>query len=281
MRLERYHGLGNDYLVLADGPALDPALVQAICDRHRGVGGDGILEPVERPDAEFGVTIWNPDGSIAEKSGNGLRIFARWLVDAGRAAGSFTVSTGPCVVRCDVGDEVVVDMGRASFDPGAVPILGDEPLVDGVLEVSGARLRVVATGVGNPHCVVFVDEPLDTLPWRAWGAALEVHPRFPNRTNVQVARIDGPRSIEIRIWERGAGPTLASGSSACAVAAAAVHTGRLPPGELVVVAPGGVLSVTVSPTLDLRLRGPVERVGRIDVDPAWLATRSTTSEGGA
>lgn len=263
MRLARAHGLGNDYLVLEDGPPLDAALARAVCERHRGLGADGILEPADRGPADYGVRIWNPDGSTAEKSGNGLRIYAFWLVRHG-APPAFTVWTGHDTVRCAVdGSSVRVDMGTARFET--------PPRV--TLEAGGTAHEAVPVDLGNPHVVLFVDAPLDGLPWRAWGAELEVHPHFPRRTNVQVARTRPEGGLEIRIWERGAGPTLASGSSSCAAAAAAVRTGRLAPGEVAVHMPGGTLDVTVAPSFAVRLRGPVEPIGVFEVDPAWLAAR--------
>lgn len=273
MRLWRAHGLGNDYLVLEEGPAMTPDLVRAICDRHRGVGGDGVLEPTAAPDADHGVRIWNPDGSVAEKSGNGLRIYARWLVARRGAAPVFTVSTGTERVACEVGDEVRVAMGPARFAPSEVPVAGEAPFVEQPIDLDGTTVTATAVGLGNPHCVIYRDEPLDTLPWREWGRRLEVHPLFPNRTNVQVARVLGPRAVEARIWERGAGETLASGSSSCAVAAVGVRTGRLRAGEIEVRMPGGALHVRVDADGELHLRGPVEAVGVVEVDPAWLAAR--------
>lgn len=262
MSLFKAHGLGNDYLVWESDAPLDAARVRALCDRHRGPGGDGVLEPVPTARADHGVRIWNPDGSVAEKSGNGLRILAWWLVAFRGAARDHTVDTGHDVVRCVVGpDGVAVAMGRARLDPSVPP----------VLVVGGEPLGVVALSVGNPHCVVFRDEvDLDRLPWRAWGRALEVHPAFPNRTNVQVARVT-PTGLELRVWERGAGETSASGSSSCAVAAAAVRTGRRGPGRVAVAMPGGVLTVDVSPDLDLILEGPVAPVGRFELHPDWAS----------
>jgi diaminopimelate epimerase len=260
MRLWRAHGLGNVYLVQESGPPLWPDLVRALCDGAVGVGADGVLEPVATAAADHGVRIWNPDGSVAEKSGNGLRILARWLAERGAGA-AFTVSTGPCVVRCEVrADAIAVEMGRAIVGPEA-PLPPPAP----------AGVAWIAVDVGNPHCVAFVDA-VDAVDWRAWGAVMERHPAFPNRTNVQVAALV-PGGVAIRVWERGAGPTPASGSSACAVAAAAVATGRLAPGRIAVIAPGGALSVEVDAGLDLRLEGPVEGVGWIEVDPGWLARR--------
>jgi diaminopimelate epimerase len=274
LRLSRAHGLGNDYLVLEAGPVLEPGIVRAVCDRHRGFGADGLLEPIATVDADYGVRIWNPDGSVAEKSGNGLRIFARWLVDVRGAPAAFSVWTGFDAVRCEVGPvDVAVDMGRATFDPARVPVLADAPVLGEAWDVGGDALPIVAVGMGNPHCVVFTQGDLDLLPWRRWGALLEVHSAFPRRTNVQFARVLDRRRVEIRIWERGAGETQASGSSSCAVAAAGVQTGRLDPGRVEVSMPGGVLRVTVGADRAVRLEGPVEVVGRVEVDPRWLASR--------
>ena len=261
MRLVRSHGLGNDYLVLDEPAPLDAALVRAICDRHRGVGSDGILEPTPAHDADFGVRIWNPDGSIAEKSGNGLRIFARWLADHGAGA-AFSVSTGACVVRCEVGgDAIAVEMGRALVGPAESLDLGSEVL------------RFVPVDVGNPHAVLFRDETPEDVAWAVRGPAIEHHPRFPNRTNVQYVTVRGSNRIDIQIWERGAGETQASGSSSCAAAAAAVFTGRIQVGLVKVGMPGGFLDVEVSSDLELVLRGPVEVVGVVELDPRWLGAR--------
>ena len=268
MRLCKYHGLGNDYLVLEEGPAMTAALVRELCHRNTGPGGDGILEPADAGPCDAGVRIWNPDGSVAEKSGNGLRIYARWLVDTGRRSSPFSIWTGWCAVECVVGKgDIAVQMGVATVDPASVPVA--MALVDAKIGEAGP---VTAIGLGNPHCVVFCADP-DAVDWRAAGARLEVDPRFPNRTNVQHAAVLGPGRVLARIWERGAGETLASGSSACAVAAAAVRTGRLQPGLITVQMAGGDLTVEVGSDLSLRLIGPVERVGHIMVDAAWLAKR--------
>ena len=274
LRLWRAHGLGNDYLVVDRGPPMSPALVAAICDRHRGVGGDGVLEQTPTDRADHGVRIWNPDGSIAEKSGNGLRIFSRYLVSERGAAAAHTVCTGPDVVRCTVTDtSITVQMGRASTAPADIPTDASGAMIEGAVQVLGQTLRLTALSTGNPHAVTFVDGPLDAVDWRPLGAALERHPLFPNRTNVQFARVLSPDTLEIRIWERGAGPTLASGSSSCAAAAAAVLTGRMPPGRIAVRMPGGTLHVTVDSALDLVLEGPVEPVGWVQVAADWLASR--------
>lgn len=258
MRLLRGHGLGNDYLVLEEGPALTPGMVRALCDRHTGVGSDGVLEPTPPGPCTYGVRIWNPDGSVAEKSGNGLRIFAQWLHHERGAPSRFTVWTGYAEVGCEVGrDAVTVQMGTARATPAT-------------LELADLTLGGVIIDLGNPHCVLFREEPeLDALPWRTWGAAIERHPRFPQRTNVQFARVIGPRRLEARIWERGAGETQASGSSACAIVAAAVATGRIAIGTSQVTMPGGTLEVDVDGAGRVVLVGPVELVARITLLPAF------------
>ena len=278
MILIKSHGLGNDYLILhsADVP-MTPARARLLCDRHTGVGGDGVLERLPGEGADYGLRIWNPDGSTAEKSGNGLRIFARYLRDHCGAPRRHTISVESGVVRCAVeSDAVTVELGRASFAPADVPCT--VPLSQSMSPVAGAMLPLTAVGVGNPHCVVFFapNTNLDVKPWRDWGRALEIHPAFPNRTNVQFATVTGPNTIDIRIWERGAGETSASGSSACAVAAAAVEQGRVSPKmggrkyAVRVTMPGGELSVAVTDDYRLTLRGPVEEVGRIELSPVFL-----------
>ena len=273
MKLWRAHALGNDYLVVEEGPALTPSLVRALCHRHRGMGSDGILEPTPSKEADSGLIIWNPDGSVAEKSGNGLRIFARWLVEQGHGR-NLSIALTHEVVQCEIfSDRIAVEMGRCHFEPSKVPVQAEEPVIDATWQVGSHLLQVVAVGVGNPHCVVFRQEDLEQLPWREWGRLLERDSRFPNRANVQIARVLGEQLVEIRIWERGAGETSASGSSSCAVVAAGVKTGRLRRGEIVVHMPGGVLEVTIREDNSLLLTGPVEVVGRVEVDARWLASR--------
>ena len=266
MRFHKYQALGNDYLVLETegGRALLSSLVRRICNRHYGVGSDGILLEVSPgPGARFGLRILNPDGSEAEKSGNGLRIFARHLWDEGRVdAAPFSVSTRGGDVTCQVregGRQVFVEMGSASFDSARIPMTGPprEALGD-LLEIGGDSLRFTAVTVGNPHCVVHVAEVSPELAQRL-GPILETHPLFPNRTNVQFVKVLDRQHLRIEIWERGAGYTLASGSSSCAAAAAAVRLG-LCDGELTVSMPGGDLQIGVSADYALTMLGPVQKV---------------------
>ncbi len=249
MKFWRAHGLGNDYLVLESGDRLSPALVAAICDRHRGVGSDGVLEPVPPlGGADYGLRIHNPDGSEAEKSGNGLRIFARWLARKG-AASKFSVWTPGGVVWAEVQEhEVRVDMGPARC-------WGPEVL---------AGHRCFRVDVGNPHAVV----PDPVTDWRAAGAAIEHS--VPGRTNVQFITLEDGE-LRVKVWERGAGETASSGSSACAVAVIAAREGWAA-SPVVVHMPGGALTVHVGERL--LLVGPVEGVGAVEVEPAWLLART-------
>jgi diaminopimelate epimerase len=279
------HGLGNDYLVLRrhDLPFdLSEASIVRICDRNWGIGSDGILMLVDTPRADFGLRIFNPDGSEAEKSGNGLRIFAKWLRDHGHAAADrFTVETKGGVVECLCHGKqgrvasVTVEMGRATFRAPEIPMNGPDREVVGVpLQLAdGTAVSATAVSVGNPHCVVFV-EHLDTDACRRLGPLIERHPAFPQRTNVQFARAADRHTLDILIWERGAGYTLASGSSSCAAAAAAVRNGRCDHGRVTVRMPGGDLVIDVRADWSLKLEGPVEEVytGTLSAEftEAWL-----------
>jgi len=265
------HGLGNDYIVIdgADLPRpLGPRQIERICDRNWGAGSDGILLLAPAWDgADFGLRILNPDGSEAEKSGNGLRIFAKYLWDHGHAKReTFTVATkgGRVECRCHVDSGrvnlVTVEMGRCTFAAPEIPMNGPaREVVNVPLQVDGGTLLVTAVSVGNPHCVIFTDH-LDEGLVRRLGPLVERHPAFPNRTNVQWARVASRAEVDILIWERGAGFTLASGSSSSAVACAAVKNGLCDPGLVAVRMPGGTLFVEVRPDWSIRLQGPVEEV---------------------
>ena len=279
------HGLGNDYIVLsrADLPFdLSEASIVRICDRNWGIGSDGILMLVPSTRADFGLRIFNPDGSEAEKSGNGLRIFSKWLRDHGLAKrDAFTIETPGGVVEClcHVRDGrvrfVTVEMGRATFRAPEIPMNGPDRDVVGVpLQLSdGTALAVTAVSVGNPHCITFVDR-LDTEACKRLGPLIERHGAFPQRTNVQFARVADRHTLDILIWERGAGYTLASGSSSCGAASAAVRNGLCDHGKVTVRMPGGDLVIEVRPDWSLRLEGPVEEVytGALSAEfaEAWL-----------
>ncbi|HTU01118.1 MAG TPA: diaminopimelate epimerase [Candidatus Sulfotelmatobacter sp.] len=271
------HGLGNDYLVLDEAALPRPLTAEAvrlICDPHYGVGSDGILLLVPGREADFGVRIFNPDGGEAEKSGNGLRILGKFLFDHGYAsAPEFTVSTlgGRVRMRLTVAsgrvESITADMGHATFLSKEIPVAGAPREVVGErLEVGGERLKITAVSVGNPHCVIFTDR-LDVAEVKRLGSAIEHHVSFPNRINVQFAKVLARDRISILIWERGAGYTLASGTSSCAVASAAVKNG-LTDRSVRIESPGGTLAVSVSENWDLTLTGPVSEIcrGRLSGD---------------
>ncbi len=250
------HGLGNDYLVVdpANVPfALTPDAVRLICHRNLGVGSDGILAVAPPQGADFGLRIFNPDGSEAEKSGNGVRIFAKFLRDHGYTdRDRFALHTAGGRVGVVLEHEdgrvavVVADMGRAEFDPLSS------------IDVDGRRFDVTFVSMGNPHCVIVVPD-LDRMDIHELGPKIERHPAFPNRTNVQLAQVISPEEVRILIWERGAGYTLASGSSSCAVAAACHRLG-LVGRDVTVTMPGGRLGITIADDWEIRMRGPVEEV---------------------
>jgi diaminopimelate epimerase len=271
----RGHGLGNDYIVMDPKELtfkLTPAAIRTICDRNWGLGSDGILALVPTKKADFGLRIFNPDGSEAEKSGNGLRIFARYLHATGKTTRrAFSVDTKGGLVSVTLhldrhreAAAVTVEMGRASFLPDALPCtLPVRELIQQPIEAGGQSLRFTGVSVGNPHCVLFkqAGESWSRTDLLALGPALENHPLFPKRTNVQLAVPTGPQEIFILIWERGAGETQASGSSSCAAAGAAVRLG-LVRSPVTVRMPGGSLDIEVAADYQLTMKGPVAEVAR-------------------
>ena len=248
MRFEKWHALGNAYLLVEqpDAGELSAARVRRLCDVDTGIGSDGLLEVTGRDAARAVVRIWNPDGSTAELSGNGTRIAAAWML---RESGlpEVEIETESKLVRAAPG---AVDLVRQEL--GAVSVGDDE-----VLDVAGERLTIVPVDVGNPHAVV-LRYTLSRDDLLRLGPAIETHPRFPGRTNVQLAAPEPRDVVSVLVWERGAGETAASGSSAVAVAAAAVARGwcsspvrvAMPGGELVVTITGGQAT----------LEGPAERI---------------------
>lgn len=277
MRFAKYQALGNDYLIIEGTSAsgLTPSTIRRVCDRRFGLGSDGILvEAPPEPGAAFALRILNPDGSEAEKSGNGLRIFARYLWDAGRVGPApFTVDTQGGLVECQVragGREVFVRMGTATFDSAMIPVAGPRrEVVEEKVDIDGEAVRFTAVGMGNPHCVVHVDETSSALALLL-GPRLETHPLFPNRTNVQFVQVLDRGRIRIEIWERGAGYTITSGSSACAAAAASVRLG-LCDGDVIVIMPGGLLRIGVGAGYAMTMLGPVGKIAEGELADELLA----------
>ena len=269
MRFYKYHALGNDYIVMnpADFPgwtAPTKEQIRVICHRNFGAGSDGILwGPSPSAKAQFGLRIFNPDGSEAEKSGNGLRIFSRYLFDqkfVGDA--SFTIETPGGVVESkvmDLGQRISVDMGRVTFQSDKIPVAGPvREVLNEKFTIKDREFTFCSAGIGNPHCVIVLPEISAELAHR-YGPDIETHKNFPNRINVQFLKVLDRQNVQIEIWERGAGYTLASGSSSSASAAVARKLG-LVDANLTVHMPGGQIGIEIAADYAIKMTGPTTRV---------------------
>ena len=278
MRFSKYHALGNDYLVLDPADVVDeltPSQIRLICHRHYGIGADGVLlGPLDAPVCDFGLRFFNPDGGEFEKSGNGLRIFSRYLWDAGLAgAEPFTVMTPGGKVTSRVhegGQSVSVEMGQVSFHSSQIPVTGPpREVINEVLVLNGQALRFCGVTIGNPHCVVLRDE-VSAEQVQKWGPLIENDPRFPNRTNVQFMKVLDRSRVQIEIWERGVGYTLASGTSSCAAAAVAHKLGWCD-AHIAVEMPGGVIEVAVLEDWSISMTGSVTKVCEGIISPEMFS----------
>ncbi len=260
VQFEKWQGLGNNYLIVRRDEwqiRLTPERAALLCDVHFGVGGDGILE-VDHEHGHPRMTVWNPDGSIAENCGNGIRMVTRHLVRRGKLPGDGVIITGggPVKVRMLPDDRVRVAMGKAVFPDGE----GFERL-----ETEHGEFELAHITTGNPHAIIVHDDPDSVV--RSAGRSIEVHPRFPGRTNVEFIRIDGPSEITMRVWERGVGETMACGTGACASAVAAVRlAGRASP--VTVHLAGGDLEIDVDDDLEVTMTGPAELLYEGVLSPA-------------
>jgi diaminopimelate epimerase len=282
MRFYKYHALGNDYLVMnpADYPgqaAPTPEQIRVICHRNYGVGSDGILwGPLPSKRARFGLRIFNPDASEAEKSGNGLRIFSRFLFDqklAGTAA--FTIEVPGGIVESVVmqdGRLITIEMGPVTFQSDRIPVAGPvREVINEKFRIKDREFVFCAAGIGNPHCVIVLPEISPALATQ-YGPDIETHPNFPNRINVQFLKVLDRQNVQIEIWERGAGYTLASGSSSSASAAVA-HKLGLVDSNLTVHMPGGRIGIEISSDFAIRMTGPVTRVAEGTFHPEIHTTK--------
>jgi diaminopimelate epimerase len=276
VKFAKAHGLGNDFILVAkaEGPP-DPAGAWArrICDRHIGVGGDGVIvyEPV--PDG-VAMRLFNADGSEAEISGNGLRCLAAFSFAKGLAGATHVVRTaaGPRTVTvsatADGPFRIATDLGEPILASERVPIAiqpARATVIDHPLEAAGRSVRVTATSLGNPHCAVFVDPPVSDETFAALGPALETHAAFPRRTNVEFVTVRSRNEIAVRFWERGVGPTSASGTGAASAAVASILNGRTNR-KVRVVCEGGTLDV------EWPEGGHVQQVGEVELlfEGQWL-----------
>lgn len=286
MRLEftKAHGAGNDFIMIDDRSGdldLAPEAVEFLCDRNFGVGADGLIlvRPATSPDADCFMLYFNSDGTTAEMCGNGVRCFAKFVVDRGLVAGvtdTLRVETlaGIRPVTCLMGDDgkvesVRVDMGAPILDAPSVPTTLRSNDASAVLDVelthATGTFAVSAVSMGNPHCIIFVDDPYE-YDVETVGPALEVSPEFPNKTNVEFAAVEDDR-IVLRVWERGCGETLACGTGACATAVAAALTGRTGR-EVTVELPGGDLHIEWGADDHVYMTGPANEVfeGSIEIE---------------
>ena len=295
MRFAKYHGLGNDFLVVdlrttardvAD-QIQDPKNVVALCDRQFGVGGDGVLAILPSKHADVRMRVLNSDGSEAEMCGNGIRCVAKDLYDRGRIAkNEIVIETGAGNLTCaidavdGVAHSVTVKMGAPRLTRKEIPMTGpaNERCIEQTIEVPGQPFAksVTAVSMGNPHAIQFVDSRDEA--WRlakTAGPAVETHAWFPNRTNAEFAFVKSSKEIDLVVWERGCGITLACGTGACATTVAAVLTGKASEGLPVRVnLPGGPLEITVLPDLsDVLMKGPAVHVFDGELDLAKLSKR--------
>lgn len=269
MKFTKYHALGNDYLVLDPRDQGQPVTLKAeqiktICDRHFGIGSDGILfGPQPSSKASFSLRIFNPDGSEAEKSGNGLRIFCRYLWDCKLVGDEpFSVETKGGIVQAEIlniGRSVRVEMGKVSFRSEDIPVAGrPREVLREQISAGDRTFQFCGATIGNPHCVIPLNDISPTLA-KQYGPLLENHALFPNRTNVQFLKVLDRKNIQIEIWERGAGYTLASGSSSCASAAIARKLG-ICDSQITVHMPGGNIEISIDDEFRITMTGPVTRV---------------------
>ncbi|MEO7730116.1 MAG: diaminopimelate epimerase [Kofleriaceae bacterium] len=293
MRFAKYHGLGNDFLVVdlrdvsaADAAAVqDPARVIALCDRQFGVGGDGVLAVLPSTTADVRMRVLNSDGSEAEMCGNGIRCVAKELYDrGGLRQPEIAIETGAGRLTCaidavdGVARSVTVAMGLPRLLRGEIPMTGPagERCIEQALALGGAVRAITCVSMGNPHAITFIDAHDDAMRLATTvGPSVEHHAWFPNRTNAEFAHVKDRREIDLVVWERGCGITLACGTGACATTVAAVVTGRADEATPVRVnLPGGSLEITVAAGLaGVAMKGPALHVFDGELDLARLVAR--------
>jgi diaminopimelate epimerase len=267
----KYHGLGNDFIVIdatRGGLLVDVPIARELCDRHTGIGADGILTVLPSERGDFRMHIYNADGSEPEMCGNGIRCYVKHLVDCGMVAGpNVRVETGRGVLSCEAwkGDDgkvetVTVNMGAAVFERKSIPMKGDGRCVNQEIEIGDLRFKITALSMGNPHMVVF--EKADLSMARKHGSLLESHPLFPERVNVDLTEVISREEIDLVVYERGCGVTKACGTGACAAAAASAMLDKVDfDREIRINLPGGTLFVRVSDDFSsVWMRGPAVKV---------------------
>lgn len=264
VKIAKYEGLGNDFILIdartSQLPPLSPEESARLCDRNFSVGADGVIFALAPPEGEegnydFSMRIYNSDGSEPEMCGNGIRCLAAFLRDLGEDAKSYTINTlaGPIVPVMNEDNTITVDMGEPILKASDVPTTlepnsDEDSVVEQIIEANGKVWNVSAVSMGNPHAIIFVDDLENDIDFETDGPALEAHPAFPAKTNVEFVQVMSDNHLKMKVWERGAGPTLACGTGTCALVVAAIRAGKIPrpegEGESVrVTLPGGDLFI--------------------------------------
>ena len=282
MRFSKFHGTGNDFVLvedLGDRLRFEQNVIEAMCDRQRGVGADGLIRIAPTREADFFMDYYNADGQVAEMCGNGIRCLAKYVYDRGlfdgeemsvlTRAGLKRLSVEP---RDGVAERVTVGMGLPRFERAAIPMTGqpNEPFIGQPLDVDGRVFSATAVSMGNPHCVLMVDasEDLAALDVPGLGSEVEHRSDFPSRTNVEFVQSAGGM-LRARVWERGSGETMACGTGACASVVASAVAGLTGP-EADIEFPGGVLHVAWRENDDVYLTGPAVWVFDGELSEEWL-----------
>jgi len=264
----KMHGIGNDFVVVdgvrsSYGGTHWEAIAKRICDRRFGVGSDGLIV-IEKPeDARFRMRMWNPDGSESEMCGNGIRCVARYIADEGLSPNStIPIETGAGLLHLELlpNGDVRVDMGIAGLDPAEIGIesVAGDSFVAQEMTVAGQTARATAVSMGNPHLVIFVDD-VASVPLEEWGPAIEHNPMFRNRINAHFVEVRDRSHLIQRTWERGAGPTMACGTGACASGVAAFLNG-LAERDVEIRLPGGYLQISYRDDGRVFMTGPAQTV---------------------
>ena len=283
--MEKYHGLGNDYLVIdpyKNNIELNEENIKLICNRNYGVGSDGILYGPIFDSGKIKVKIYNPDGSEAEKSGNGVRIFSRYLLDEGYVNGkTFILTTLGGDVEVEYmnkeGSMLKVAMGKVTFKSDDIPVTGyTREVINEEMKFNGVYYNATCLSIGNPHCVIILDNISEKLV-KEIGPFVENAEYFPNRINLQIVKVIDRNNIKIEIYERGAGYTLASGSSSCAAASAVYKLGLIDK-KVNVHMPGGVLNIEIMKDGMIYMIGPVMKIGSIKVAEQFMKNCMNSSE---
>jgi diaminopimelate epimerase len=273
LKFTKMQGLGNDFVVLdatREAIALSSQQLRFLADRHFGIGCDQVLqvEPARSPDTDFYYRIFNADGGEVEQCGNGARCFVRYVHEHGLTTKTrirVGTAAGVIVPRLEADGQVTVEMGEPVFEPAAIPFLAPSRAATYQIDLNGRMVEMSVLSMGNPHAVQIVGD-VDAAPVRTEGALLEMHPRFPRRVNAGYVQIDDRRRVRVRVFERGAGETLACGTGACAAVVAGVTRGLLDRNGVVVQTHGGGLVISWLEGAQVTMTGPAETVFEGEID---------------